>query len=218
MAQELPPPPPKKGAGRPPKEALEKVDWPAIRAAYEMGAATKTELSKTFGVAVRTIDRHIEAEGWVSEMTLRQVRTQTAAELIRTDPTTTAVTAADIKSAAQANASIIRTHRAMIERARKTVETLQEQLQVVVEGRDELKRLVDEGGVPQALAKIVVAAMSIASNSGIAKELANAMKVLVELERRAHNIADDDPGEDNKRLPQGDVPWDRAAEVYRRML
>lgn len=215
MAQELPPPARRRGR---PKAGTE-PDWNAIRTAYELGSVEVSELAKQFGVNRSAIDRRIEREGWVGAQALRQVRAQTAAELIRM-PGTTVVTSDDIRSAARENADVIRKHRRLIERARTTVETLQDQLKLVVEKRHVLERAAKEGDIPRDLAKIVQAAVSVGNNASIAKELANAMKVLVELERRAFGISDEsEDGDDaKKRMPTGEIDRANAAETYRRML
>lgn len=217
MAQEQPDEAVKPRRGRPPKSG-KVIDWEAIRAAYELGAATIAELGRSFDVHPTTISKKSVAEGWLSEQTLRQVRTQTAAELLRTKPGTTGVTPADITTAAKANAEVIRKHRKLIDRARQTVETLQDQLHAAVENREALKDLIDNFGMPKAVAAVVAGAMSVANNVGIAKELATAMKTLVELERKAYNIIDGEAENPQDRPPIGEIDRANAADTYRRML
>lgn len=85
-------------------------DWETIRAEYEAGAS-QTSLSKRHGVSRKAIQKHIQAEGWMKDVTKsinRLVEAKVAGVVSGCDPLKKAEA---LDNAAKEKAAVIQRHR-----------------------------------------------------------------------------------------------------------
>lgn len=173
-------------------------DWERIEAEYRAGVLSVREIASSQGISHTAIQKRAKAESWERDLgakirakadrlvAKREVATQVATE-----------TAVSERLIVEANAEVIAqvrlTHRADIARARKLCMSLLAEIEVETDNLDlfeklgELLRAEDDKGQDKRN-DVYRRVISGASRIDSMKKLADALKVLVGLEREAYGI------------------------------
>lgn len=176
-------------------------DWERIEANYRAGLLSVREIAASQGISHTAIQKKAKAEGWERDLgakirakadqlvAKREVATQVATEKLETE-----------RGIVEANAEVIAqvrlNHRSDIARARKLCMSLLAEIEVETDNLDlfeelgELLRADDDKGQDKrndAYRRVISGASRIDSM----KKLADALKVLVGLEREAYGIEGD---------------------------
>lgn len=176
-------------------------DWERIESDYRAGILSVREIAASQGISHTAIQKKAKAEGWERDLgakikakadrlvAKREVATQVATE-----------TAVSERLIVEANAEVIAqvrlTHRGDIARARKLCMSLLAEIEVETENLDlfeelgELLRAEDDKGQDKRN-DVYRRVISGASRIDSMKKLADALKVLVGLEREAYGIDTD---------------------------
>lgn len=220
MSHDKPPlavvPPKKTGPGP-------RNDWDKIRRDYELGNLSIRELAKLHNINKGTISEKAKRQGWVTKGALAQVRARAQANLLRsgTDGSRGAMSI-DIDAAAAEVADVIRYHRQSTARGRIIVDNLLKRLHSVVHHIPDLQLFYDkrtaESEDEDALSRAILKLVNLGEHAGTVRELSVAMKNLIDLERRAFNIGDDN-GESEKPIDiPAEITAENAADVYRKLM
>lgn len=183
-------------------------DWERIEADYRAGLLSVREIAASQGISHTAIQKRAKVDAWERDLgakirakadrlvAKREVAKQVAAERVETD-----------RSIVEANAEVIAqvrlNHRGDIARARKLCMSLLAEIEVETDNLDlfealgELLRAEDDKGQDkrnEAYRRVISGASRIDSM----KKLADALKVLISLEREAYGIdADQNQGGGN---------------------
>jgi len=179
-------------------------DWERIEADYRAGVLSVREIAASQGISHTAIQKKAKTEGWERDLgakiqakadrlvAKREVAKQVAAERVETD-----------RGIVEANAEVIAqvrlNHRGDIARARKLCMSLLAEIEVETENLDlfeelgELLRAEDDKGQDKRN-DVYRRVISGASRIDSMKKLADALKVLVGLEREAYGIDADQKG------------------------
>lgn len=208
-------------AGKKTSETKE-IDWLQIEADYCVGLLTLREIAdKNPGVSHVTILRRAKKEGWVQDLS---ERVKKRAEQLVTKRTLTedetkqlAVTSQQmIEVAAKNQADLIMQHRKLLPRFKKLVEDLLGELEiqtkdpVLFEQLGEIMHAPDDKGVDK-LNAMYQKVISTPGRVGSIKQLAETLKILINLERQAFGLSDNGNGDADKEKPKDEVPLDDAA-------
>lgn len=184
--------------------AKAKPDWEKIEREYRLGKMTMRGMGDKFGVAVSTIQRRADKEGWTRDLS-EKVKLETKAR----------VSAAVVKNA----------HKTLTERSQKDLNSVEveaisnalmiaEHEKVGTKSRELFERIIDRiteqvGATPtiEQLAKMVAAedplalpalrkVLSLPSYVDSAKKATEGAAKAVEIERKARNLDDADPNPD----------------------
>jgi len=171
------------------------VDWEAVEGGYPAGVLSLRQIAIKHGISDTAVRKHAKAHGWERDLSQR-VRDKVRADLVRAEvrartPDEQVRTERQIIEAAAATVvEVIRGHRTSLARARSVVETLQAQLQDVIGSRDDIRKavvdLVDDGRRRDAMMR----AVSIGENVTTVRDLTQAIKNLIALERQAFGMSD----------------------------
>lgn len=205
------PTPPGGAEGQAPKAP----DWEAIERDYRAGVLTLRAIAAAHGITEGAIRKRAKRDGWSRDLSAKvqqAVRNELVRVPVRThDPRTEKEI---VDGAAAAVVSLIREHRADLKEGRELAATLMEQLRMAAGNRDALLALVEEAveempqGTPvqkakaETARKAMLAAISLPTHIGCLKDLANALKVLIPLERQAFNVDQGGPED----APADDAP------------
>jgi hypothetical protein len=192
----------------------QKADWEAIERQYRAGVLSLREIAKQAGVTDTAIRKKAKANGWERDLTAKvqekvrlelvrtEVRTPNAREQVRTEREI-------VDNAAATVVQVVREHRRDIATGRQLVSLLSTQLLDVAGNRDvfvdaiEAETADDESGERR---NKLLKAVSLPTHAATIRDLSNAMKNLVALERQAFNVSDAPP-------EQPEEPAASAAQV-----
>lgn len=179
-------------------EAKVKTDWEAIEKLYRAGVLSIREIARQHGITDKAIRNKAEAGQWQRDLTHKveakvrsvlvrsQVRSFSTADEVRTEQEI-------VESAAAVVVNVVRSHRSQISRGQALVQLLMQQLMQAADEREGLEDEIevmtseDTSGQRRAMLK---RAVSLPVHAATVRDLSNAMKNLVGLERQAFNIAD----------------------------
>lgn len=168
-------------------------DWERIEADYRAGLLSVREIAAANGVSHVAIGKRAKRDGWERDL---DAKIKAKAEALVTKEVTSeqAVTERRIVEAnAQVIAEVRVSHRRDIARARSLAMKLLDELEVQTDSVDLLEQLetalAGEDG-PDGLTRVFQRVTSTAGRIDSAKKLAEAMKVLVSMEREAYGIVD----------------------------
>lgn len=183
--------------------AKQKTDWEAIEKQYRANVLSLREIGRQHGVTDTAIRKKAKERGWERDLTNKvaekvradlvrsEVRTPNAREEVRTEREI-------VESAAATVVTVVREHRRDIATGRQLVSLLSTQLLDVAGHRDAFMAAIeaecaeDESGERRAK---LMKAVSIPVHAATIRDLSNALKNLVALERQAFNVADVAPEE-----------------------
>lgn len=173
-------------------------DWERIEADYRAGLLSIREIAAACGVSHTAIQKRAKAQGWERDLQAKIKAKADAlvakAEVAKSVATETLATERVLVEAnAQVIADVRVSHRRDIARNRALVMKLMEELEIQTDNLDLLEQLdaamAGEGG-PEGLGKAFQRVISTSGRIDSAKKLAEAMKVLVTMEREAYGIAE----------------------------
>ena len=182
-------------------------DWERIEADYRAGLLSVREIASANGVSHVAISKRAKRDGWERDLGAK-IKAKADA-LVTKAEVTKEVTSEQLvteRRIVEANAQVIAevrvTHRRDIARARSLAMKLLDELEVQTDNIGLLEQLetalAGEGG-PDGLLRVLQRVTSTSGRIDSAKKLAEAMKVLISMEREAYGIADaakgDSPGE-----------------------
>lgn len=176
------------------------IDWEAMRDDWRAGIMPVLQLSKKYGVSRAAILKHWEKEGVERDLAAKiEAR---AASLVTQAAVTPEVTVeqrvterAIVEANAQMQANIMLAHRRDVPIARDLVMALLAECKATTDSRElfeqlgELMRSPDEKGIDK-LNDLYQKVVSLPGRVDSAKKLAEAIKTLVELERKVFKIED----------------------------
>lgn len=182
-----------------------KVDWEAVERDYRAGSKTLRQIGEEYGCSHVAVKKRAEREGWSRDLSVR-IKEAAEAKVTKAEVTKTVTKEAAISERqvvevnAQLLADVVLNERADIKRARSIVQKLWELVEVELDHPEELEKLgellrsEDEFGNDK-LNDLYRAAIALPQQVKNAKALADALKVLIELERRILKIDDQPIGE-----------------------
>lgn len=202
------------GAKRP------KVDWEAVERDYRAGSKTLRQIGEEYGCSHVAVKKRAEREGWSRDLSVR-IKEAAEAKVTKAEVTRIVTKEAAISERqvvevnAQLLADVVLNERSDVKRARSIVQKLWELVEVELDHPEELEKLgdllrsEDEFGNDK-LNDLYRAAIGLPQQVKNAKALADALKVLIELERRILKI-DDQPVGDGSGIVLNDAQ--RASRI-----
>jgi len=202
------------------------VDWDAIEPQWRAGIKTKLQMSEEFGVSRAAMDKHFAKLGIDRDLT-EKIRAKaealvTQAQVTREVTAESVATERDIVDAnATMQADAVLGQRKDISRSRGVVKKLFAELETQLDCAEDFAKLGDLMASPDdngtdKLNELYRKVMSLPSRVDSAKKLADALRVLIELERKVLRIKDDTGLEDAAKK-FGDGVAMSAMEAYSRM-
>ena len=186
------------------------IDWEAVEREYRAGQLSNRMIAEKHGISDTAIRKRAKAQGWSKDLT-EKVRQEVRSQLVRAEVRTPSVSDREvIEVAAATGAQVVRTHRKDIRTAADIVGLLMGQLLDAASNREELAEAIeeetanDETGHRRAK---LYRAISLQSHAAIVRDLSTAAKNLVQLERQAYNLDEqqhEEPYEDRLRRVLGD--------------
>lgn len=176
-------------------------DWERIESDYRAGLLSVREIAASQGITHGAINKRAKRDGWVRDLSAK-IKAKAEALVSKREVSTTVSTESTVteRSIVEANAEVIArvrlNHRSDIARARKLCMSLLAEIEVETDNLElfeelgELLRADDEKGQDkrnEAYRRVISGASRIDSM----KKLADALKVLVGLEREAYGIEGD---------------------------
>lgn len=176
------------------KPAKRQIDWESVERGYRAGVLSIRELAKLHDISDKAVRNRAKEYGWERDLTERVqekvrtelVRTQSAPEVRQTEREIVAAAAATV-------VQVVREHRVSLANGRTLVSVLLSQLTDVAGHRDtfieaiEAECAEDESGERRAR---LMKAVSLPTHAATVRDLSNALKNLVTLERQAFSIGD----------------------------
>lgn len=185
------------------------IDWEAVEREYRAGQLSNRMIAEKHGISDTAIRKRAKAQGWSKDLT-EKVRQEVRSQLVRAEVRTPRVSDREvIEVAAATGAQVVRTHRKDIRTAADIVGLLMGQLLDAASNREELAEAIeeetanDETGHRRAK---LYRAISLQSHAAIVRDLSTAAKNLVQLERQAYNLDEqqhEEPYEDRLRRVLG---------------
>lgn len=174
-------------------------DWERIEADYRAGVKSIREVAAEHGITDTAIRKRAKRDGWERDLSGRiaskadqLVRTAEVRAEVRTE--TTANEQAIIDANAQAIANVKLAHRSDIRRYRSLVNELLTELEAQTGNLDDFKKLAEIMADPEAdsdrLNAIYHKVIGLPQRTKVMIDLANALKVLITLERESYGIVD----------------------------
>ncbi|AZR94604.1 hypothetical protein BBB39_13060 [Bordetella trematum] len=174
-------------------------DWERIEADYRAGLLSVREIASSNGVSHVAIGKRAKRDGWERDLQAK-IKAKadalvTKAEVTKEVTSEQAVTERRIVDAnAQVIADVRVSHRRDIARARSLAMKLLDELEIQTDNIDLLEQietaLANGDDAPDGLMRVFQRVTSIAGRIDSAKKLAEAMKVLVGMEREAYGIVE----------------------------
>ena len=174
-----------------------RTDWEAVQSQYRTGVLSIREIARQHGTSDTAVRKKARAEGWLRDLTGR-VGEQVRGALVRSPVRSLHARGSAVRtereiveSAAAIVVAVVREHRTQIASGQDIVQALMDQLMQAVGGRAALEAKVDalskdelQGQSRAALKQ----ALSLASHAATVRDLSNAMKNLIGLERQAFSV------------------------------
>jgi len=172
------------------------TDWEAIEREYRAGQISVSEIGRQFGVSHTAINKRAKKEGWTRDLS-KKVRQEVSARLVSAE-----VSAANAREAVDAAAArgveVVRQHRSVIGRGRDLTLRLLDELDATTTHVGELEEMIEEetaGDQSSQRRNAMLKAVSLPSRATVIRDLSNAAKNWVALERQAFNL-DEEPNGD----------------------
>lgn len=182
------------------REKRARVDWDAIEPHYRAGVRSLRDIGEEFGVSNPAIVKHAEKMGWERNLTQKikdKADAKLAAALVASEraeqPEAKLTEAVRVEVEAEVQARVRQSHRTDINRSKRIANKLLaalEAVEIIESPSEELK-------ASRKAASALPPMVSLKEASGIFKQLVDAQKTLVSMEREAYGIAhlQEDPDE-----------------------
>lgn len=179
------------------------VNWVKVEKAYIAGILPVTRIAKQCGLSDTAIRKRAAKHGWKRDLTAR-VRARTAEKLTlaMAEPFGSSLpprapgerTAADdeetIEQAALTQVAVVREHSGSIRRGIEITSRLMHELDVTTTKNDELMDMI-QGESDEKRRLGAMRAISLPGRAAVMRDLAQAARVWINLERQAFRISDD---------------------------
>lgn len=189
---------------KPAKPSRRQHDWQAIERDYRTGRYTLRELERKHGAPFATIGQRAKREGWTQDLR-DAVKAATSAKLIESLVTqeshaATQATVATVQAAAEQNTQVIFGHRAKARVAADVTMQLLAELQATAQLAEHADKLVHilAGDEPDAIdlkaaRGVVERALSLNGRASTVKQLCDALRIVVGIERTAFGLDEEAP-------------------------
>lgn len=154
-------------------------------------------LAEEFGTTAGSICKRVKKHQWVQDKS-EEVRRKTRAALLKeTDEgnrNRNTPSHEDIENAVQTNITVITGHRKSIREGHAIVDLLHSQLDFAAAQRDQIQETIEtETARDETTARrtAMMKAVSLPAHAGVLRDLSQALKNLIPLERQAFNIDED---------------------------
>lgn len=174
-------------------------DWERIEADYRAGLLSVREIAAANGVSHTAIQKRAKTQGWERDLQAK-IKAKADALVAKSEVATEVATekAATERVVVDANAQVIAdvrvSHRRDIARARNLAMKLLDELEIQTDNTDLLEQLEaalsSDDDSPDGLMRVFNRVTSTSGRIDSAKKLAEAMKVLVSMEREAYGIVE----------------------------
>lgn len=196
------------------KPARKATDWEAVEREFRAGIRSLREIGAEYDVTEGAIRKRAKKEGWSRDLAERVrakadelVRKELVRTEVRNNPDRVLSERQTVEVEAQVQARIQIQHRADVPRARSLVLRLLAECEAQSDEPEEFVKLgelllrADESGQVEKLHRAYVTAISLPQRIKGVKDLCEALRVLVELERKVFNIdASVEPDGPNRQL------------------
>jgi len=190
--------------------AKKEIDWEAVEQDYRTGIKTLRQIGEDYGCSHVAVKKRADRDGWVRDLSAK-IREAAEAKVTKSQ-----VTAAVTKAASESERVLIETNAQMlaeklidqredVRRARRIVQKLFAEVEDECDNREDFAALGELLANPDdkgrdRLNELYRAAISLPERVRSAKALSDALKVLVELERRVLKLDEFTPGDGQKRV------------------
>lgn len=176
------------------------IDWEGVECDWRAGIKTKLGISKEYGVSRAAMDKRFAKLGIgrdLAEKINARAEFLVTASVTQNDPMAAAKEAGIIEANAAIQAVVAMQQRRNIARATGAVQALFDELELLMCGSPELEQMADmlasedDGKMQDLLRKV----SALPTKTDVVKKLAEALRLLIELERKVLRIKDE---EENK--------------------
>lgn len=193
-------------------------DWEAIEREYRAGQISVRAIASQHGLTEGAIRKRAKAEGW-SRPLAEKVRAAVREKLVRADGTQDGTQSDRVRTdaetidfAANRGVELVRQHRASLGRANAIIAKLLDELESVTDNRSDIEDAIEVDTASEKSPRrrdAMLRAVSLPSRAQTARELSQAMKNLIPLERQAFNLDSEVPGAayDISDHPMTDDEW-----------
>lgn len=167
------------------------TDWEAIEREYRAGQLSVSEIGRQHGVSHTAINKRAKKEGWTRDLTAK-VRQEVSARLVSPEVSATNAREA-IELAATRGVTLVRQHQQSLGRAHRIAEKLMAELERGTDDTDAIEEAIVEATADDQNSNrrnAMLKAVSLPSRAGTLRELSQALKNLIPLERQAFNLDD----------------------------
>lgn len=172
------------------------TDWEAIEREYRAGQFSVSEIGRQHGVSHTAINKRAKKEGWTRDLS-QKVRQEVSARLV-SDEVSAANAREAVELAATRGVQLVRQHQASLGRAHRIAEKLMAELERGTDDPEAIEASIEEETANDRNSNrrnAMLKAVSLPTRAGTLRELSQAMKNLIPLERQAFNLDADDGDE-----------------------
>lgn len=172
------------------------TDWEAIEREYRAGQLSEAQIARQHGISRTAIQKRAKKHGWSRDLT-EKVRKEVAARLVA-EGLQPQRDAATVEQAATRGVQLVLGHRTGLARLRAIAEKLATQLDADSDDIKEIEEAIEEetaGDKNGQRRARMLAAVSLSSRAGVARELSQVLKNLIPLERQAFNLDEKAPAD-----------------------
>jgi hypothetical protein len=195
--------------------ARKQIDWEAIEREYRAGQLSVVEIGRQNGVSHTAINKRAKAEKWKRDLAKR-VRQEVSARLVSPEVSEANARQA-VDDAAARVVEVVREHRKDIKAGRHLVSRMMSELDATTSQQDALEAeilAVTGEDSSDRRRNAMMKAIGLPARAGVIRDLSNAMKNLVGLERQAFSMDADPNDDEGKRKTVSDDELDsRIAEL-----
>ena len=189
--------------------SAKEIDWESLSLDYRAGVMSLREIATKYGITHGAVNKRAKRDGWVRDLApLVQARAKElvskatvsseVSNAVSSEPTVEEE--AKVLSEAQVVAEVVLSERKDIKKSRELGVKLFNELEVATDNRDlfdqlgELMHAPDEKGKDK-LNEIYMKVISLPGRVSAYKQLTDAIKTMVGLERQSYGLADNANGE-----------------------
>jgi hypothetical protein len=168
-------------------------DWEVVEREYRAGVFSVREIGKRHSLPESSVRLHAKQSGWQRDLSQR-VQEEVRAKLART---TEGSEAEIVEAAAETVVQVVKVHREDIGRCRSLVELLFGQLNEAALHRNEIENSIIEATIEDSTKERrnrMLRAVALPAHAATMRDLSQALRNAVVLERQAFNL-DDQPTE-----------------------
>lgn len=174
------------------------IDWEAVEREYRAGQLSVSEVGRQYGVSHTAINKRAKKEGWTRDLT-EKVRKEVSARLVSPEVSEANARQA-VETAAVRGVALVRSHQASLGRANRIAEKLMSELETGTEHNEAIEAEIWAETATDTNTQrrnSMMKAVSLQSRAATLRELSQALKNLIPLERQAFNLdataGSDDP-------------------------